>query len=138
MPGHFPIIYVRGFAFWQDEIDETSNDPTNGFNLGTTHARQGPNHRILKIRFPGPFVRLMSEHGYDDSIRGEADSAEDVQDPLRTLWIYRYYEDYSGTFGEKQLPGRPEIEDLARKLKFFIDEVIGKTYANIPAEMPQE
>jgi pimeloyl-ACP methyl ester carboxylesterase len=132
MPGYYPIIYVRGFAFRNSEIDETSDDPTNGFNLGATHARQGRGERVLKFRFPGPFVRLMTEHGYTDSIAGETDSVEFVPDPTRTLWIYRYYEDYSDTFESKGLPGRPEIEDLAWKLSLFINNVIDQVYEGAP------
>jgi pimeloyl-ACP methyl ester carboxylesterase len=138
MPGYCPIIYVRGFAFTDSEIDETSDDPTNGFNLGTTHARQGRGERVLKFRFPGPFVRLMTEHVYTDSIAGETDSVESAPDPTRTLWIYRYYEDYSDTFESKGLPGRPEIEDLAWKLSLFIDNVIAKSYKGAPRAIPRK
>jgi pimeloyl-ACP methyl ester carboxylesterase len=138
MPGYYPIIYVRGFAFSDGEIDETSDDPTNGFNLGATHARQGRGERVLKFRFPGPFVRLMTEHGYTDSIAGETDSVEFVPDPIRTLWIYRYYEDYADTFGGKGLPGRPEVEDLAWKLNLFINTVIDQTYEGAPKVIPRK
>jgi hypothetical protein len=132
MPGYYPIIYVRGFAFTDSEIDETSDDRTNGFNLGATHARQGRGERVLKFRFPGPFVRLMTEHAYTDSIAGETNSVEFVLDPTRMLWIYRYYEDYSDTFESKGLSGRPEIEDLAWKLRLFIDNVIEQAYEMAP------
>jgi pimeloyl-ACP methyl ester carboxylesterase len=138
MPGYYPIIYVRGFAFTDSEIDETSDDPTNGFNLGATHARQGRGERVLKFRFPGPFVRLMTEHTYTDSIAGETDSVEFVPDPTRTLWIYRYYEDYSDTFGSKGLPGRPEIEDLAWKLSLFVENVIDQVYEGAPRAIPRK
>lgn len=132
MPGYYPIIYVRGFAFSDSEVDETSDDPTNGFNLGATHTRQGRGEKVLKFRFPGPFVRLMMEHGYEDSIAGETDSVEFVADPTRTLWIYRFYEDYSDTFENNGLPGRPKIEDLARKLSLFIEKVIKEVYEGDP------
>jgi len=138
MPSYYPIIYVRGFAFTDSEIDETSDDPTNGFNLGSTHARQGRGERILKFRFPGPFIRLMTEHGYADSISGETDSVELVPDPTRTLWIYRYYEAYSDTFENKGLPGRPEIEDLASKLSVFIDNVIDQAFEGAPPSVPRK
>jgi pimeloyl-ACP methyl ester carboxylesterase len=138
MPGHYPIIYVRGFALRGHDIDETSDDPTNGFNVGTTHARQGRGQRVLKFRFPGPFIRLMTEHGYIDSIRGETDTAENLLHPLRTLWIYRYYEDYSNTYEKKGLDGRPDMEGLAWKLKKFIDSVIQKVYATVPEDIPRK
>lgn len=141
MPGYYPIIYVRGFALSDSEVDETSDDPTNGFNLGSTHARQGRNERILKFRFPGPFVRLMTEHGYTDSIAGETDSVEFAPDPIRTLWIYRYYEAYSDTFEAKGLPGRPKMEDLAWNLGRFIENVITQVYGGTspaPRDMPRK
>src|ERR1035437_1778489 len=138
MPGYYPIIYVRGFAFRDSEIDETSDDPTNGFNLGAPHARQGRGERVLKLRFRGPFVRLMTEHAYTDSIAGETDSVEFAPDPTRTLWIYRYYEDYSDTFESKGLPGRPEIEDLAWQLSLFIDNVIAQAYEGVPQAIPRK
>ena len=34
-----PIIYVRGFAATQSEIEETVADPYMGFNIGSTKAR---------------------------------------------------------------------------------------------------
>ena len=34
-----PIIYVRGFAATQGEIEETVAGPYMGFNIGSTKAR---------------------------------------------------------------------------------------------------
>ncbi len=40
---YHPIIYVRGFAATQGEIDETAADPYMGFNIGSAKtARCGP------------------------------------------------------------------------------------------------
>ncbi|WP_294261735.1 hypothetical protein [Propionivibrio sp.] len=36
---YHPIIYVRGFAGTQGEIEETVADPYMGFNVGSTKAR---------------------------------------------------------------------------------------------------
>jgi hypothetical protein len=36
---YHPIIYVRGFAATQGEIEETVSDPYMGFNIGSTKAR---------------------------------------------------------------------------------------------------
>jgi hypothetical protein len=103
MPGYYPIIYVRGFAFTDSEIDETSDDPTNGFNLGATHARQGRGERVLKFRFPGPFVRLMTEHVYADSIAGETDSVE------FSYWNCHYWLDLGNNADSGQFVlGQPE------------------------------
>jgi hypothetical protein len=40
---YHPIIYVRGFAATQGEIEETVADPYMGFNIGSTRrAWPGP------------------------------------------------------------------------------------------------
>jgi hypothetical protein len=36
-----PIVYVRGFAMGDGEIDETTADPFNGFNVGSVLLRTG-------------------------------------------------------------------------------------------------
>ena len=36
---YHPIIYVRGFAATQSEIEETVADPYMGFNIGSTKSR---------------------------------------------------------------------------------------------------
>ena len=35
-----PIIYVRGYAMTQSEIEDTVADPYMGFNLGSAKVRQ--------------------------------------------------------------------------------------------------
>ena len=37
-----PIIYVRGYAMTQSEIEDTVADPYMGFNLGSSKTRQLP------------------------------------------------------------------------------------------------
>jgi hypothetical protein len=39
MNKYHPIIYVRGFAATQSEIEEAVADPYMGFNVGSTKAR---------------------------------------------------------------------------------------------------
>lgn len=123
MPAYFPIIYVRGFAFSDSEIEETTDDPTNGFNIGTTHARQGFRGSPILYRFPGPFVRLITDHGYEDAIRGYEDSPDGAADPRRTLWIHRFYEPYSDTFVETGEGGRPSIVEAAAGLQTLVEHV---------------
>ena len=36
---YHPILYVRGFAATQGEIEESVADPYMGFNIGSTKAR---------------------------------------------------------------------------------------------------
>jgi pimeloyl-ACP methyl ester carboxylesterase len=116
MPPFFPIIYVRGFAFSDREVEETTDDPTNGFNIGSTHARQGPGEDPVHFQFPGPFVRLITDYGYTDVMRSGRDSLAEVEKKRQTLWIHRYYEPYSDTFGKHGKRGRPSIEGAAEEL----------------------
>jgi hypothetical protein len=36
-----PMVYLRGFALAAGEIDETTADPFNGFNVGSVLLRTG-------------------------------------------------------------------------------------------------
>ena len=46
-PTHHPIIYVRGFAMRDTEIEDTVNTPYMGFNLGATRIRQKPDRSFV-------------------------------------------------------------------------------------------
>jgi hypothetical protein len=61
-----PIIYVRGFAATQGEIEETVADPYMGFNIGSTKSRMAWTGEIKRFYFESPLVRLMNDHGYHD------------------------------------------------------------------------
>ena len=63
---YHPIIYVRGFAATQGEIEEAVADPYMGFNIGSTKARQVWTGELKKFFFESPIVRLQREHDYDD------------------------------------------------------------------------
>ena len=63
---YHPIIYVRGFAATQGEIEETVADPYMGFNIGSTKARMAWTGDVKRFFFESPLVRLMSDHDYDD------------------------------------------------------------------------
>ena len=63
---YHPIIYVRGFAATQGEIEETVADPYMGFNIGSTKARMVWTGEVKRFYFESPLVRLMSDHGYAD------------------------------------------------------------------------
>jgi len=49
-----PIIYVRGFAATQGEIDDTVADPYMGFNIGSTMARRAWTGDIQRFFFESP------------------------------------------------------------------------------------
>jgi hypothetical protein len=111
-----PIIYVRGFAATQGEIEETVADPYMGFNIGSTKARQIWTGELKKFFFESPVVRLQREHDYDDAyVAGEDLIAASPKDPVepqrpditlpyRSIIIYRYYDEASKAFGTGETP----------------------------------
>ncbi len=116
-----PIIYVRGFAGSQGEVEDTVADPYMGFNIGSTKVRQTWTGEIRKFFFESPMVRLFKEHDYDDvyvdGLDQVLDSRASEPIPYRSLIIYRYYEAASKQLGSGKLP---EMEDYARGLSNLI------------------
>jgi hypothetical protein len=109
-----PIIYVRGYAMTQDEIENTVADPYMGFNLGSCKVRQLWNGAVKKYFFESPLVRLLKQYGYDDVYEDGADRVADaravnpeeafVPVPYRSVVIYRYYEPSSDDLGTGEKP----------------------------------
>jgi hypothetical protein len=123
---YHPIIYVRGFAGTQGEIEDTVGDPYMGFNIGSTKSRQVWDGKMRRYYFESPLVRLkdepiwkvteqgpvLSNDRYDDVyVNGEdltAPHPDDVTRPLRSditlpyqsIAILRYYDDASADFGD--------------------------------------
>lgn len=128
-PPYHPIIYVRGFAATQGEIEETVADPYNGFNVGATKMRQAWTGELKKFFFESPMIRLNTDHDYDDAfVDGEdliAAAPGDPQQPLRvditipyrSVIIYRYYDEASEAFGQGKTP---PIEHFAAGLNDLI------------------
>lgn len=116
-----PIIYVRGFAATQGEIDETVADPYMGFNIGSSKARVAWTGDVKRFYFESPLVRLMSDHGYEDVfVEGDdliAAESTEYQIPYRCIVIYRYYDEASTDFGSG---GTPPIEHFAKGLDQLI------------------
>lgn len=122
---YHPIIYVRGFAATQGEIEETVADPYMGFNLGSTKTRQAWNGELKKFFFESPVIRLGTDHDYVDAfVDGEDLIAPDPNNqtmplrndialPYRSVIIYRYYDEASEAFGNGKTP---PIEHFARGL----------------------
>jgi hypothetical protein len=105
---HHPIIYVRGFAATQGEIEETVADPYMGFNLGSTKSRQVWTGDLKKFYFESPMVRLQTDHAYRDVYLDGEDlvAAERAIDdlPYRSVIIYRYYDEASEAFSDGNTP----------------------------------
>jgi hypothetical protein len=109
----------------EGERDETTADPFCGFNLGSTVFRATPDKEkpAQKFIFESPVVRLMSDEDYRDVYR----DGFDLMDPgwsgplsLRSIIIYRYYEQASSLLGTGKVP---EIEDFAKGLSGLILQV---------------
>ncbi len=118
MPHPFhPIIYVRGFAGTQGEIEDTVADPYMGFNIGSAKCRQAWDGSLRKYFFESPLVRLLEEHEYRDVYSSGLDQVADEQGeedvPYKSVVIYRYYEEASEDLGVGQVPS---MEHFARGL----------------------
>lgn len=128
---YHPIIYVRGFAATQGEIEETVADPYMGFNIGSTKARVAWTGDVKRFYFESPLVRLMGDHNYEDVfVDGDDLVAAERADhpvPYRCIIIYRYYDDASKDFGEGKTP---PIEHFARGLDKLILRLREKVCAN--------
>lgn len=128
---YHPIIYVRGFAATQGEIEETVADPYMGFNIGSTKARMAWTGDVKRFFFESPLVRLMSDHDYGDVfVDGEdlvAAERPDCVIPYRSIIIYRYYDEASKDFGTGETP---PIEHFAKGLDKLILRLRDKICAN--------
>lgn len=140
---YHPIIYVRGFAGTQGEIEDTVGDPYMGFNVGSTKARQVWDGTMRRYYFESPLVRFKDEpiwrdngagpkltnDRYDDVyVYGEDLTAPHPDDPARPLRsditlpyqsiaILRYYDDASVDFGDGKTHA---IEEFAKDLNNLI------------------
>ena len=118
-----PIIYVRGYAMTQNEIEETVADPYMGFNVGSCKVRQLWDGQVKKYYFESPLVRLIKEpYGYDDVYVDGVDQVADQQVPTepvpyRSIIVYRYYEPASKDLGSGE---KPNIERCAKGLNDLI------------------
>jgi len=128
---YHPIIYVRGFAATQGEIEATVADPYMGFNIGSTKARMAWTGDVKRFFFESPLVRLMSDHGYSDAfVDGEDLVTSDSPDcliPYRCVIIYRYYDEASNDFGTG---ATPPIEHFAQGLDKLILRLRDKICSN--------
>ncbi|MCG6657467.1 hypothetical protein HOP52_06770 [Halomonas campisalis] len=118
---HHPIIYVRGYAMRDTQIENTINTPYMGFNLGATRVRQGPGGELLTFIFESPVIRLMKEYGYRDIY--EQGAVREGELPHKSLLIHRYYEDAEG---RGQRPSIIEAaEDLAARILWLRERICG-------------
>jgi hypothetical protein len=137
---YHPIIYVRGFAATQGEIEETVADPYMGFNIGSTKSRVVWTGDVKRFYFESPLVRLMGDHDYEDVfVDGDDLVAADRADhpvPYRCIVIYRYYDEASQDFGDGK--GTPPIQHFAMGLGELILRLRDKVCANPENRMTPE
>ena len=116
---YYPIVYLRGYAGTQREVENTVSTPYMGFNLGSTRLRQAHTGDVLSHVFQSPVIRLMKDHDYKDAYRdGEILPRERICS--RSIWIFRYYDISDEEFGDGE---RREIEFHAKKLSEFLRHV---------------
>ncbi len=124
-PPYYPIIYVRGYAMTQGEIDATVSTPYMGFNLGSTKTRQDWEGKTVRHIFESPLVRLMKEHGYQDIYLDGREKTGTI--PARSIVIYRYYEQADSDLGTGKplsvLEAAQGLENLILKVR---DQVCGE------------
>jgi hypothetical protein len=136
---HHPIIYVRGFAATQGEIEETVADPYMGFNIGSTKLRTAWTGHMQRFYFESPLVRLMADHEYEDVFVDGDDliAAEQADKPVpyRSIVIYRYYDEASNDFGTGKTP---PIEQFAKGLGELIIRLRNKVVANPANKVTKE
>jgi hypothetical protein len=136
-----PIIYVRGYAMTQAEIEDTVADPYMGFNIGSTKSRVAWTGDVKRFYFESPLVRLMGDHEYQDvfvdgdDLVAAAERGENSV-PYRCIVIYRYYDDASQDFGDGK--GTPPIEHFARGLGELILRLRDRVCANPDNRMTPE
>jgi hypothetical protein len=116
----YPIIYVRGYAGTQDEVEDTVADPYMGFNMGSTKLRQNCDGSIIKHIFESPLVRLMKDYGYKDAYLDGSEFDTDSKVDNHSVWIYRYYESVSNDLGEGK---RHEMEVYAEGLGQYLQKI---------------
>ncbi len=130
-----PIIYVRGYAMTQNEIEDTVADPYMGFNIGSCKVRQLWDGKVKKYFFESPLVRLLKQYGYDDVYEEGSDRVADARVldpteaphpvPYRSIVIYRYYEPSSEDLGTGQ---KPDMKRFATGLGQLILDLRDRIY----------
>lgn len=126
MRNYHPVIYIRGYAMTDEDVESTFNLPYYGFNLGSTQYRQGPRHEPEMHIFESPVIRLLKDHGYIDAFGPFCDAAgkpipRSVGENQwrKTLWVFRYYDPESSMYEEE----RPTFPVYAARLLAYLARV---------------
>ena len=114
----YPIIYVRGYAMTQGEIDDTVATPYMGFNLGATKIRQDWQGKVKRHIFESPLIRLMKDYQYEDIYQYGHEREGELS--ARSVIIYRYYEQADSELGHDKAPS---VQKAAQGLSDLILQV---------------
>ena len=120
-PPFYPIIYVRGYAGTEGEVEEAVATPYMGFHLGSTKIRQRWDGNVTRFIFESPLVRLMKDYAYRDVYLGGEEAYLSSAIAPRSVVIYRYYDQVSKELSDD--PRRPDIPVYARELGKLIEQV---------------
>ncbi len=133
----FPIIYVRGYAGNDAEIESTVSEPYMGFNLGSTKFRQFWDGRVQRHYFESPLIRLGKEHGYSDVYSGGYEMPLDLEIDPKSVFIYRYYDEQyfdaltgKGHNATEVSGAARDIEDFATGLSLLILRIRERSCGN--------
>ena len=121
----YPIVFVRGFAMRDADIEKAVAEPFSGFENGSTMLRQGVGDALVPFYFESPVIRLITDCEYQDVYREgrepqDASDLAELKNPERTMWVYRYYEQASDVFGDGE---RDDIETLAHGLYDLVENI---------------
>lgn len=119
-PPFYPMIYVRGYAGNQSEVEDTTADPYMGFNIGSTKIRQLWQGNCTRFYFESPLVRLMKDYGYRDVYQSGDIMPQTLKIGSRSIFVYRYYERTSIELGDGK---RLSIEEGAGGLSDLILQI---------------
>lgn len=130
----YPIIYVRGYAGTESEVEDTVADPYMGFNLGSTKIRQAWTGQVGRHFFEAPVVRLMKEYGYTDLFSDGEFMPSGIDVGAKSIVVYRYYDRVSKELGDGvRLP----IETFGLGLRDLILQLRDRVCGNDPGARQQ-
>ncbi|HYW18693.1 MAG TPA: alpha/beta hydrolase [Nodularia sp. (in: cyanobacteria)] len=124
---YLPIIYVRGYAGSDQDVEQTVEDPFYGFNYGSAHIRVGEEGKPEQFFFESPLLRLITDHGYRPVFDHHHD--QPLQNYRKSIWIYRFYDETTQSFGSQKAI-RLSMEQIAEGLRDLITTVKSKTGAD--------
>ena len=117
-PPYYPIIYVRGYAGNDTEIEDTVAEPYMGMNLGSTKFRQLWDGSVRRHYFESPLLRLIKDYDYGDVYYGGQEMPLGRDVPAKSVFIYRYYDQQF--FDDLSRPGdAATVSGEARKIEEF-------------------